>query len=637
LEPIKYLVSGVTLNQADADDWNIRGFRTRGGFRNGMRSAFGGFASSTWDAERLEVLKGPAAMVSGVNSSAIGGTVNYITAKPTEDQRAWLSTAIAENSEWRLHAQASGPIWQTDDVKLLYRATAGLWNRGFHKTGFYHDENFYGGAFQARIGAKTVITLEYGRLDKDFWYNDSDLADPVAYAAGRFVLRTDLPGLDKINPGGPEAFYHLNNEIIEAELSHKFSSYLSTRLKYQYTVEALNSNNIGVTGYLPGDPFRVGRRSIESDLVGRASQLQWDLLSKFNTGPVGHELSGGLDYDTSKTSQLWWDLYNLPSIDIRNPDFSGDKAVIANHRENGPFPYLSEISTRNATSYSYYIQENISLFEDKLMLIGGWRWIDNYFNVLRYHPTRTNSETNARPLRVYRYGAIYKPVRGVSLYANEAINAFPSSGLIANPGTPFQFVRPDSDGEIREFGAKFNFFNGKLYGAIANFDLARTNVRSSRIVTFPDGTVRTIEAALDTTTKGWEFDLGSRIDIPNGILDIVGTYYDAISLTPNNVPAYNAPTYITSVMGKVTLNDGPLEGFTFGGAIRNESQVYMSAVVINQRPTVGSLFFGYRFKNVSANLNIDNVTDERYLIAGGPAVGEAQLPRAYRFSLRYDF
>lgn len=644
LEPIKYAVSGITLNQPDADDFNIRGFRTRGGFRNGMRSAFGGYQSSTWDVERLEVLKGPASMLTGVNSSAIGGTVNYISSKPTETFNHWISTTVAEHDEWRLHAQSSGPIWEVGDTKFQYRVTGGLWDRKFEQPSFYHEENFFGAALRAITGTATTVTLEYSRLDKDSFYYDSHLVDPLAYDAGRYELRGDLPGLQRFSGSGPETFTRLNNTIIEGEVSHTFAPWLTGRFKYQFTEEKQDIQNVTITDYIGSSIYLAGRNAYESRLTGRASQYQLDLVSTFHTGPFKHELSGGLDYDDSNTQQHWFDSYDMPSIDIRNPDFSGDKAFIANHHANGPFPYLSESNRALRTSYSYYWQENLSFWKDRITLIGGWRTIDAWRSIQTYTP-KNYTEVNDLPYDVYRHGLIIKPIKNVSLYATKAINFFPSTGQTANPGTPFTYIFPASEGEITEYGAKFNFLNGKIYGSFADFDLARTNVRSSRQVVFPDGTTRTIEAHLDTTTLGWEADLGTRLDIPFGKLDLVVTYYEGESTTPRagsasgeRNPAYNAPSYITSGTGKVTIDRGLLKGFSFGAAVRNESQVYMTTTRILQRPMVASLFTSYKYgEHISASLNVDNVTDEEYFITAGRADGEAALGRKFRFTVKYTF
>lgn len=637
LEPMKYVVSGVTLNQPDADDWNIRGFRTRGGFRNGRRSAFGGFASSTWDVERLEVIKGPAAMMTGVNSSAIGGTVNYISAKPTEDYRSWISATVAEYDEWRLHAQSSGPIRQFGNTKLLYRATLGKWDRGFDKDFAYWDEDFFGGSISAKFGPSTILTVDYTHLKRDSYATDNDLTDPVAYAAGKFRLRNDIPRARKMNLNGPAGYMHLTNEYIEFDFTHKFSPHLAMRLGYQYTVELQDWQFVTPQGYQAGSIYVANRRGSYSKLSGRSNQAQLDLISAFRIGPVKNELAGGFDYDLSNTQQHEFNQWNMPAIDIRNPDFSRDVATVDNARKDGPFLFQNERQRRIGTTYSYYIQENLSFWKDRVTLIGGFRWLDS-FNTTHRVTNNTSSSSNPRDIRVYRHGIILKPMRNVSIYAVDASNYFPASGQIANPGTPFQYTFPDSNGEILEFGVKYNFFNGKIYGAVANFDLARTNVRSSRIVTFPDGSVQVIEAHLDTTTKGWEFDLGSRIDIPYGTLDLVATYYDALSLTPNNVPAYNAPTYIASGTAKVSINRGAFKGLTLGGSIRNESSVYMTRIVTNHRPMTGAVFLGYRYnEHISGNLNIDNVTDEQYVISGGPIWGDGALGRRFRLSLKYTF
>lgn len=63
---------------------------------------------SLYDLQRVEVLRGPQGTIFGSNS--IGGLVNYITAKPTEEQEGYFRATRASFNEFKEEGAVSGPI-----------------------------------------------------------------------------------------------------------------------------------------------------------------------------------------------------------------------------------------------------------------------------------------------------------------------------------------------------------------------------------------------------------------------------------------------------------------------------------------------------------------------------------------------
>ena len=76
-----------------------------------------------FDLERVEVLKGPQGTVFGNN--ATGGAINYIAAKPTQDEHAGLSVSYGRFDTYQVDGFASGPLAQDFLARLAVHTTSG--------------------------------------------------------------------------------------------------------------------------------------------------------------------------------------------------------------------------------------------------------------------------------------------------------------------------------------------------------------------------------------------------------------------------------------------------------------------------------------------------------------------------------
>jgi iron complex outermembrane recepter protein len=130
---LRYTVSGVTQNQSFNDDVNIRGFRAGSALRNGAVRNAGNKGGPLYDIERVEVLKGPAAMLNGSNGG-IGGSINYISRQPTSTKKGEIKVSVNEIGSARLQANATGPLHSGENLKVNYRLTLGALDSGIEST-----------------------------------------------------------------------------------------------------------------------------------------------------------------------------------------------------------------------------------------------------------------------------------------------------------------------------------------------------------------------------------------------------------------------------------------------------------------------------------------------------------------------
>ncbi|MGA3007152.1 MAG: TonB-dependent receptor [Opitutaceae bacterium] len=120
LTDIARYAAGVTSASkefnAGADSFTIRGF-TQSPERNGFNeTSFGNSYVDTANIERVEVVKGPAALLYGQVSP--GGTVNYITKQPENDPFITVSSTYGSDAYYRETLDLNLPV---TDKTLLFR------------------------------------------------------------------------------------------------------------------------------------------------------------------------------------------------------------------------------------------------------------------------------------------------------------------------------------------------------------------------------------------------------------------------------------------------------------------------------------------------------------------------------------
>ena len=113
---------------------------------------------------------------------------------------------------------------------------------------------------------------------------------------------------------------------------------------------------------------------------------QADVVDQRNWGEwIGNSLSTGLDY--RQLQQPAGEVFfsgQFPAIDVRlknDPVLAGDDALAA---KDNAVPYNTFYDTNEFLyTFSYYAQERVSFWQDRIFLSGGYRW---------YHARATNAD-----------------------------------------------------------------------------------------------------------------------------------------------------------------------------------------------------------------------------------------------------
>ncbi len=667
IDVLKFGVSGVTQNQSFNDDVNIRGFRAGAPLRNGFERQTGTGAGGPnksqplYDIERIEILKGPAAMLNGSNGG-IGGSINHVTRAATPTRQGEAQVSITGRGGVRLQANMSGPMVSSDNLKANYRFTLGYLNADepHGKSLEWQDQKFFGAGLAFYFGqASSLLVDGYYFQNDDYLYLEDflDITAPTSARTGLRDAKFNKYSTQSYSPGRKQdAYWPYVTTVINAVFLSKLTDNSDLRIAYSYSEnddDRLNNRSIGVDP----DNYTVTRQAIRNHSGETNNAFQVDFLNSRQTAWAKFDTTLGADGFISR----YWAyqaITFMPSLDTRTGKYPDDEAWFKQFPNDtawffDPRPIsLGNPPTRdkvNVTSASVYVQENVTLLKDKLILVGGIR---------KFMPGGTNENlvTNVitnRPdqgFNVHKYGIVYKVLPKVSVYVTKAQNYF-----VAPRGNIDKFIQgdrlgapfKDSLGKLAEVGVKYehNFSNNiSIYGSAAAFKMEQTNVVTFGVLPDgPPGSQGVIQSAKDSSS-GWETDVGIQLKTGNGRADLLLTYFhgnSAIAADEGLAYVRQAQNFVPqkfSFLGKYSWSSGSLRGLRAGLGVIIQDDKRQGAWVV-ETPPLASAFFGYAVnKRWDVQLNLDNLTNERYVVqVATPGLVQGSDTFASKLTVKYHW
>lgn len=593
-------VSGVDAGfgyQNFYDDVYIRGFLANGNiFRTGFRQQY--FAFDTADLDRVEVLKGPAAMLYGRIEP--GGIINKVAKQPLPEAYYSLQQQFGSYDFYRTSLDATGPV--LDDRSLLYR-----FNLAYVNSDSFRDVNlhriFVAPTLHWQAGSDTEFNLAL-----NYQHQNSSLDEGIPGMGNRparisLDTNTCIPGCDLDH----------DQVALYFDWSHRFTEDWSIRNGFSggWTHDFIQELGQGPvnpqTNLFSQYPWLYSENST-------TYQTYLDLLGKFDLAGTKHSVLVGVNYFDRDYEQ----------------GFRGDVALTQNvfalNRQIFDFaPYkalgFNQFYPRQDEWFGVYFQDQITLF-DSLHILGGGRY--DWANTRTGFSTVSSSAADLTTVHNQhfspRVGILYRPWSWASLYGNytESLGA-PNSGR-SFTRTPFS---PEF-GEQYEAGLKTEFFENRLSATLAYFHLTKQNTLTADI-DHPGYSVAIGEAR----SQGIEFDLRGQV---TDQLTLIGTYaFIDARITQGSA------ALIGDRLAGVPENQGSLwakyelipEKFEFGAG----------AYVIGRRQSFGNVvqlpgyvrvdaFAAYHHQlgptRLTTQININNLFDKGYYKT--PAFGQGGLP-----------
>src|SRR5262245_2111356 len=282
-------VAGISLaageGGAQGDNLTIRGFTARNDiFIDGMRD-FGSYYRDPFNQEQVQVLKGPSSVAFGRGTT--GGVLNQATKTP-QPQRFVEGTAnVGTDLTRRATLDVNQPLGDRAAFRLNLMGTMS------NVAGRHVAEN-------ARVGVAPSLAMSLGtatRLTATYVHQaENDVPDygiPWRFNAPAPVDRSNYYGFADTN------FLDTRADIAGVTVEHQFGAAVSAtnRVRYAgYSRDAQISEARMPTTVTPATPITaitVDRNQITVDSTETFLQDQFDITSRFESGPVGHTLVTG--------------------------------------------------------------------------------------------------------------------------------------------------------------------------------------------------------------------------------------------------------------------------------------------------------------------------------------------------------
>lgn len=403
-----------------------------------------------YNVERVEILKGPNAMIFG--RGAGGGLINRVTRKAAFETNREIELKGGQFGFGRASADVGGAV--TDNVALRLNA-------------FYENSDSYRDFVGTELfGFNPTAAVQLG--------DDTTVRLSYEYFSDERTVDRGVPSLNGLPFGGDRsAFFGNPNESVSefdrnavtGVLEHAFSDSLTFRNSLSYADNAKIYANVfaGAAVQSTGDvPLISYVLSQERQNLFNQSDLIW----KFDTGGIGHTVLAGVEAGVQKTDNF------------RTPNNANGTVNISAPTTYAPgvFTGVQNDNEVDLNVVGVYLQDQIEIGR-YIQLVGGVRY--DRFD-LEFDNNVAGGLDAARIDEVFspRGGVIFKPADNASLYFSYSKSFLPQAGDQFNSLTPVTSDLEPESFENLEIGAKWNLTD-RLELAAALYRLDRENVRNT--------------------------------------------------------------------------------------------------------------------------------------------------------------
>ena len=528
--------------------------------------------------EKIEVVKGAAGLITGLaNPSA---TINFVRKRPTEDLRASARASVNEWNGYRLDGDISGSF--SDGIRgRLVVAT--------EDTESYLDRlkdstNLFYGVLEFDLADKTQLTIghsyDLNAADGILWG-----ALPLIYSDGR---ATDY---DVSTSSAPDwSFRDTEQNQSFLELKHRLSDMWTVNAVYTRSDIDIKADLFYVDGtpmpdesglgaytgrYLNGatrdiiDVFASGYVSV----AGREHQI----VVGYNQADVEITGAGFANFTTGyPTLGSDWAQGNSPRPDF--VDSSGDSEVEQDHR-------------------SFYAAARIS-FSDQLSGLIGARKADYKQSGISYGASAEQEANKTVPY----YGLTYQITDSLMAYGSSS-EVFSPQVFVDSQLKPLGAI----EGKSAELGFKMSFNNelailtvAVFQSEIDNYGVFIGNDTDSGVATYDP---RTQES------DGYEIEISGQLSAG---LNISAGYTKVDIQDANGEKVPYIPEQMIKASASYQIPNLPK--LKVGGVLKWQDDIATAAANAKQSSyALLDLLVSYQInENLSAAINIDNISDEKY-------------------------
>ncbi|OUR91767.1 hypothetical protein A9Q81_17375 [Gammaproteobacteria bacterium 42_54_T18] len=580
--------------------------------------------------ERIEVVRGANGLMSGAGNPS--ATVNLIRKRPTQEFQGEITSTYGSWNNKRIEIDVSGSL----DERVRARAVLAKQDKESYLDWYELDKTIGYGVIEIDLWEGSLLTLlhssENVKADSPLWgaltlfntdgsENEYDVStsssNDWAYWDSKINRSYIELKQDFGNDWSLTAAYTYVDMKDDSELFYVYSHHLVTTpandtLLIGYASAYTKDEYHNVFDIYVNGPFSLAGKEHELVIGANRTKVKYDNESLY-------------DYTTGNGFPLVGNLYSWNGSTPK-PTFTDDPSNLPN---GGQVKDVQE---------SFYAAVRAEISDD-LHITAGARISDWESKGGDYGASKERSETGV----VTPYlGAVYNVTEHLMAYASYTEIFTPQSEVDAN-GSSLDPI----DGESTELGLKTNLFNDNLVLSIAVFKIDQNNLAQP-----VPGALDVFREADGISSKGYELEAVGQIEdnwsistsFTNLTIDAGKRDKNVENYTPNQTFKL-ATSYLVPQLEKLKLganvrwqaNISRDQGDTIDWT--DPANPVTIATDIESKQDAYALFnimASYEFNdNLNTQLNVNNVTNEKYLTSLYWPQGYYGTPRSYQLSVNY--
>lgn len=613
-------VTGVNVELVETDRtyYNSRGFDIKSMQVDGIGLPFNWNVVGKLDTyiyDKVEVIRGANGLLTGTGNPS--GTVNYIRKRPTNETHATLEASSGSWDRWRIEGDLSGPL--TDSATWAGRIVAATEGGDSYLDLYGHDRSVVYGVVEGPLGSRGTLTFGYTQQESN---SDGVLwgALPMLYTNGE---QTSFPRSTSTSmrwtqwdttsrTGFVEATHKLPADwLLEATVTYNDYDE-DSELFYTYAFPGLDPDTgLGLYGY-PGK-YRSTSDRLLVDATASGS---------FELGGRSHDLLFGLNVSQADND---YHQYPAPADD---PAWGALPAFPGWNGREIARPAFG--SPEKKSDWSTDVRRLFAVTRlrpaDAIDVVLGVNAIDVESDGYSFDEPQDSDESEVSPY----VGLVYR--------LTSFLNAYGSYSDIMEPqpeiGADLQPLGA-ATGESYELGLRGEFLDRRVLGSIALFRADQDNY--AEYAGYDAASGLSYYEGIDVTSKGFEIELSGNL---NDEWFMLAGYTD---LDLEDADGEDARTFIPRRTFNVATRYTPrqLPGLRLGGAVKWQDDIHLdtdAGVIREDSRAVWSVFASYEIaRRYALALNVDNLTDEKYLASLYWDQAFYAAPRSVTASLRLDF